>query len=283
MRYFLIVILFFFSIIQTYAWIGIIPQNGDQITIAKWTEMANRVLSGVTQSGNTFGTKMIVGTNDNQHLALETNNTERITILSGGNVGISTTNPLAKLEVNSTVPNTSGLRFTQLSSISPVNTGAVMALGVSGSGDILTIPNGFPTILRTTATQANTSNFTYLNGNVLQIPVVPGKTYVFKSYIVYNAATAATGIRLRMNAPTNFWYRATVNATTTTSQYRSLFNDTTTALLSTSSIATTNNVAIVEGTIIPTTTGTGIIQFASETNGNAITIQPNSILYYYTY
>ena len=82
MRYFLIVILFFFSIIQTYAWIGIIPQNGDQITIAKWTEMANRVLSGVTQSGNTFGTKMIVGTNDNQHLALETNNTERITVLS---------------------------------------------------------------------------------------------------------------------------------------------------------------------------------------------------------
>lgn len=135
----------------------------------------------------------------------------------------------------------------------------------------------------TTATQANTSNVTYQNVNVLQIPLVVGKTYVFQAYIVYNAATAATGIRLRYNSPTNFWYTATVNATTTTSQFRSLFNDTTNALLSTSSIATTNNLAIVEGTIRPTATGTGIIQFASETNGLAITIQPNSVLYYYTY
>lgn len=145
------------------------------------------------------------------------------------------------------------------------------------------VPNGFPTILRTTVAQPNTSNVTYQNVNVLQIPVVVGKTYVFRAYLIYNAATAATGIRLRMTAPNNFWYTATVNNTATTSQYRSLYNNGVISLLSTASIATTGNVAVVEGTLIPTIAGTCIIQFASETNGNAITIQPDSILQYYTY
>lgn len=45
--------------------------------------MANQVIIALTQSGNTFGTKVILGSNDNQPLGIETNNTERITVLSG--------------------------------------------------------------------------------------------------------------------------------------------------------------------------------------------------------
>ncbi len=274
---------FFAWIVQTGAWTGIIAQSGDILNISKWNEMANQVIIALTQSGNTFGTKVILGSNDNQPLGIETNNTERITVLSGWNVGIGTTNPLEKLELNSTVANTSWFKLTQLTNTSPISSGAVITLWVTSTGIVVPVPNGFPTILRTTVAQPNTSNVTYQNVNVLQIPVVVGKTYVFRAYLIYNAATAATGIRLRMTAPNNFWYTATVNNTATTSQYRSLYNNGVISLLSTASIATTGNVAVVEGTLIPTIAGTCIIQFASETNGNAITIQPDSILQYYTY
>ncbi|MFN4233311.1 MAG: tail fiber domain-containing protein [Bacteroidia bacterium] len=40
-----------------------------------------------------------IGTNDNQHLAFRTNNTEKMRILSNGNVGIGTINPLTKLHI----------------------------------------------------------------------------------------------------------------------------------------------------------------------------------------
>lgn len=56
------------GILQTGAWSGIIAQTGDILNIAKWNEMANQILVSLTQSGNTFGAKVIVGSNDNQPL-----------------------------------------------------------------------------------------------------------------------------------------------------------------------------------------------------------------------
>jgi len=52
------------------------------------------------QGGNSFGTTATLGTNDAQSLAFETNGTTKMTILSGGNVGIGTSTPDAKLQVN---------------------------------------------------------------------------------------------------------------------------------------------------------------------------------------
>ena len=51
------------------------------------------------QGGNSFGTTATLGTNDNQVLVFETNNSERARIDSGGNVGIGTTSPSSKLHV----------------------------------------------------------------------------------------------------------------------------------------------------------------------------------------
>lgn len=45
------------------------------------------------QGGNSFGATAVLGTNDSNNLEFETNGTTRMTILSGGNVGIGSTSP----------------------------------------------------------------------------------------------------------------------------------------------------------------------------------------------
>jgi len=51
-------------------------------------------------NGNTLGSKKTIGSIDNQDLGIITNNTDRITVLKDGKVGIGTTNPGARLDVS---------------------------------------------------------------------------------------------------------------------------------------------------------------------------------------
>jgi len=55
--------------------------------------------SAFVQGGNSFGAAATLGTNDNNLLNIETNNAVRMTMASNGNVGIGTTNPGTKLDV----------------------------------------------------------------------------------------------------------------------------------------------------------------------------------------
>ncbi|MDD5502463.1 MAG: hypothetical protein PHH26_03245, partial [Candidatus Thermoplasmatota archaeon] len=55
------------------------------------------------QGGNAFAATGTLGTTDNYNLTLKTNNTSQLTILNGGNVGVGTVNPGAKLEVNGNI------------------------------------------------------------------------------------------------------------------------------------------------------------------------------------
>jgi len=66
------------------------------------TNSANYILD----NGNTKGSNLLIGTNDNFNLALETNGSPRITILNSGNVGISTNTPNERLTVSGNISST---------------------------------------------------------------------------------------------------------------------------------------------------------------------------------
>jgi len=53
----------------------------------------------VLWGGNTNGAKKLIGSNDDFDIGFETNNTERLTILKEGNVGIGNTNPVRSLDL----------------------------------------------------------------------------------------------------------------------------------------------------------------------------------------
>jgi len=59
------------------------------------------------------------------------------TVTSTGDIGIGTTAPTAKLEVNSGTANISGLKFSQLTSATPISAGAT--IGVDATGNIVTV------------------------------------------------------------------------------------------------------------------------------------------------
>ncbi len=56
--------------------------------------------SAFVQGGNSFGTTAVLGTNDNQDLAFETDGTTRMTLTDSGDVGIKTASPSTDLDVN---------------------------------------------------------------------------------------------------------------------------------------------------------------------------------------
>ncbi|MFP3591410.1 hypothetical protein [Chryseobacterium sp. SIMBA_038] len=82
------------------------------------------------------------------------------TTTSSGSLGIGTSAPTSKVELNSGTANTSGLKFRNLTSSTPVAS-AGQTLGVDASGTIITVPNASaPSVV--TAEVANTSNTGYL-------------------------------------------------------------------------------------------------------------------------
>ena len=79
------------------------------------------------QGGNSFGTTALLGTNDNQSLALETNGSEKIRIDTIGNVGIGKTLPNAKLDVSGSVIISGSTTW-----VLPGNTGGYITPGTDG-------------------------------------------------------------------------------------------------------------------------------------------------------
>lgn len=111
---------------------------------------------------------------------------------SNNRVGIGTAAPNTSLEINSGVANTSGLRFSNLTSASPTSSGA--SIGVNSSGDVVTVPT---TAVYTNASAAvSISSLTLTAVSGLSFSVTSGKNYKVKIIGAYQSNTAATGGRL---------------------------------------------------------------------------------------
>jgi hypothetical protein len=74
--------------------------NAVSSSFASTASFLNNTTNAFIQNGNSFGVTALLGTNDNQSLALETSGSTRMFISSSGNVGIDTVSPDVKLSVS---------------------------------------------------------------------------------------------------------------------------------------------------------------------------------------
>lgn len=122
---------------------------------------------------------------------------------------------------------------------------------------------------------ANSGNDALADVTGLSFPVLSGKKYKFKFFVVYSAAATTTGSRWTVNTtnvPTSVFYQSDYSLTTTSKTANTgLGAVQLPAASSASSAATTGNIAIVEGIIVPSANDTVILQSASEITASAIT------------
>ena len=115
----------------------------------------------------------------------------------------------------------------------------------------------------------------------LSFPVTSAKTYLFRFIIIYSSAATTTGARFSINGPatTTLAYKSEYSLTTTTTTFNeglSAYN--LPAASNLSSAATTGNIAIIQGILIPSASGTVIGRFASEVASSAITVKAGSFV-----
>jgi hypothetical protein len=122
---------------------------------AKWETAYGASLSAILQKGNSFGENVVIGSNDRYSLVFETSGTPRVTILSGGNVGIGNSNPNYSLTVSGDI-SANALRLTSgTSSANGILFGADVNLYRSAA-NILKTDDSFLPFLSSNGTSSNT-------------------------------------------------------------------------------------------------------------------------------
>ena len=122
--------------------LGYTPENAvnkkttltDSDTDYPTTMAVNGALSAkVSWGGNSLASKGLIGTTSNQPFGIITNNTEKVTVLANGNVGIGTTAPGEKLEISGNIKLPSNNYIAALGSPTSGNGGYFQGTGESGS------------------------------------------------------------------------------------------------------------------------------------------------------
>lgn len=175
------------NIQQGYTWVG--NNNGVAVAVttssiqnvvsssfASTSSFLNSTTNAFIQNGNSFGATALLGTNDNQSLALETNGTTRMFISSSGDVGIGKTTPSARLDVSGSAI---------ISGSFTVTPGTVREFQVRTTG--IDIGN-LITDTHTVTGSLSTSGSLTVNGNT----VITGSLAVSQSLLQYSNITAVT-------------------------------------------------------------------------------------------
>lgn len=128
----------------------------------------------------------------------------------------------------------------------------------------------------------NVAANTLANVTGLSFTANAGSTYRFRAFIEYSSAATTTGSRWTVTGPTSSYSSIrsvyTLTATTDTNNYVTGYN---LPAASNATSLTAGNIALVEGRIRPTATGTFQVQFASEVALSAITAKAGSTLTYW--
>jgi hypothetical protein len=127
----------------------------------------------------------------------------------------------------------------------------------------------------------NATANTMLDVTGLSFPVTAGVVTWFRFFIPYTAAVGTTGSRWSINGPSftrlSYTSRYPISATSLTTNYSSAYDFPTTS--NASSLAA-GNVAIIDGHILPVSSGNVIARFASEISNSAITALAGSTVNY---
>jgi len=155
--------------------------------------------------------------------------------------------------------------------VSGDNIKTINGISLLGSENIITPSGNSITILANDATNNNAVANT-LQDVGLSFDVVAGNTYKFKFFIVYTSAAATTGSRWVINGPAttflDYYSNYTLTAISiTNNQGLATYN---VPAASNASSLTGSNIAIIEGIIKPSATGTVLCRFASEILSSAI-------------
>jgi len=156
-------------------------------------------------------------------------------------------------------------------------TGSVGATGATGA----TGASESYTMIVADVINANVVANTIADVTGLSFSVTSGKTYHFKFIIPYTAAATTTGSRWSINgaAITSLSY---LSSTVVTSSQQTNFSGSAYDLPATATATSllTGNVAIIEGVINCSASGTVIARFASEITLSAITAKAGAIVFY---
>lgn len=161
------------------------------------------------------------------------------------------------------------------------NSGAVKTSQNQGSNAVNSGLN--VAVLAADVTNNNGTANTIADVTGLSFPVTAGKKYWFRFVIDYTAAATTTGSRWTINGPAitrlSYISKYALTSTTQTTNYGLAAYDLP-AASNASSAATGSNLAVIEGIITPSATGTVIARFASEIASSAIVAKAGSVVYY---
>lgn len=156
-------------------------------------------------------------------------------------------------------------------------------LDINGAVKNINTTTGMTTVvLGSDVTNNNASANTIADVTGLSFPVVAGSKYYFKFTIIFTSAATTTGSRWSINGPAitllAYMSRYGITATTETVNHAVAYDIP--AAANATSVATTGNIAVIEGILVPSANGTLIARFASEVSSSAIVAKAGSIVQY---